>query len=179
MKNTLRMMSVLFALVLCVGVMAACGNTTAQPTAAPTTAAPTTEGTEPSVPFVAPPDAIGLVVSADLQLVTWQAYTTTEDTIDFKSVDVKALGTPAEMSLVYMESEVSYYSLVGGKLEQAQVTDVVPGSVIGITTLEEGVMEVYILSVPVEEEIDEEDPLEDLTEETLPAESTAPADDDV
>lgn len=173
MKNTLRIMSVLFALALCVGALAACGGNEAQPTAAPTAAQPTTEATEASTPFIAPPDQIGLVVSADSQLVTWNPYKTTEDTIDFKGVNVKSLGEAGEMALVYMESEVTYYSLANGKLEKVTVEDVIPGCVIGITTLEEGVMEVYIISVPVdEEESFDEDPLEDFADEAIPTEAT-------
>ena len=170
MKKTMRVATALFALVMIVGCFAACGTTTPVATNAP--AVSTTAGTEASTPFVAPPDQIGLVISADTQLVTWQPYETKEDTIDFKNVNLKSLGTAGEMSLVYMENEVTYYSLVTGTLEKATIEDVVVGSVVGVTTLEQGVMEVYILSVPTVESEVEADPLE-ATEVTIPAETTA------
>ena len=175
MKNSLRIMSVLLALVLCAGALAACGGNEAQPTAAPATAAPTTEGTEASTPFIAPPDQIGLVISADSQLITWQPYETKEDTIDFKAVDVKTLGDAGEMTLAYLEREVTFYSLVDGKLEKTAVETIIPGSVVGITTLEEGVMEVYVLSVPVEDlGTDDYEDVEDFEEVEIPPTTEAP-----
>jgi hypothetical protein len=172
MKTTLRVLSVLFMMVISVSAFAACGGTTAQPTTPAPTAGTqaTVEATEASVPFVAPPDQIGLVVSADTQLVTWHPYATTEDSLDFKSIKVKDLGKEGEMTLFYMEAEVTYYSLVGGKLEKVDVSAIVPGSVIGITTLEEGVQEVYILSVPAEEDDsdEQEDIIDEYIEETVP-----------
>ena len=174
MKSTLRVISALFVLVMMVSTFAACGNSTPAATTAPAAPETTTSATEASVPFVAPPDEIGLVISADSQLITWQPYETKEDTIDFKSVDVKALGEAGEMTLLYLEREVTYYSLVGGKLEKTTVEAAVPGSVVGVTTLEEGVMEVYILSVPAEEdETENEDPLGEFEEVTMPTESTS------
>jgi len=170
MKTTLRTVSALFALVMVIGVLAACGNNVPAVTTGPAVPA-TTGATEGSVPFVAPPDQVGLVISADTQLVTWQAYETKEDTIDFKSVNVKSLGNPGEMTLVYMEDEVTYYSLVTGELVKTTIDDIVPGAVIGITTLEEGVMEVYILSVPVEETEDEDDTVEEFVDVTIPSET--------
>lgn len=175
MKTTLRIVSALFLLVMIVSTFTACGNS-APATTVPTTAEPTTAATEASVPFVAPPDQIGLVTSADNQLVTWQPYETKEDTIDFKSVDVKTLGQPGEMALAYLEREVTFYSLVGGKLEKVSVESVVSGSVIGITTLEEGVMEVYILSVPVEDTGDDEyEDVEEFEDVEIPP-TTEPVD---
>jgi len=56
------------------------------------------------------------------------------------------------MDLFYLENEVTYYILVDGKLEKTTIEAVVKDAIIGITTLEEGVQEVYILSVPAEEE---------------------------
>ena len=78
------------------------------------------------------------------------------------------------MTLLYLEREVTYYSLVDGKLEKTTVEAAVPGSVVGVTTLEEGVMEVYILSVPAEEdETETEDPLIEFEEVTMPTESSS------
>ena len=174
MKTCLRIVSALFVLVMIVSTFAACGNS-APATTDPVATQPTTSATDASVPFVAPPDQIGLVISADDQLVTWQPYETKEDTIDFKSVDVKTLGDAGEMALVYMESEVTYYSLVGGKLEKVTVEAAVTGAVIGITTLEENVMEVYILSVPVENTGDDEyQDVEEFEEVEIPATTEAP-----
>jgi hypothetical protein len=166
MKNILRICSALFAIVLCMSLLAACGET-----AQPTEAAPTTVAPETSAPFVAPPDQIGEVISADAQLFTWKPFDTKEDVIDFKSVNIKELGETGEMTLVYMEQDLSFYSLVGGKLEAATIYDVVPGAIVGITTLEEGVQEVYILSVPSEDVDDEEDILEDVPDEVVPSET--------
>lgn len=178
MKNFVRVLSSLLAMILCVGLLGACGAEESTPTKATTQNTPTEVTTEGTEPFVAPPDALGLVVSADNQIITWNEYPTDEETIDFKSVDVKKLGKTEDMSICYMEAEVTYYSLVGGKLEKVTLEDVVPGSIVGVTTLEEGVQEVYILYVPVENDNTDEtdDPLE-YVEETIPVETTAPAED--
>lgn len=178
MKNFVRVLSSLLAMILCIGLLGACGAEESTPTKAATQNAPTEVITDGTEPFVAPPDAIGLVVSADNQIITWKEYPTDEETIDFKSVDVKKLGKTEDMSIYYMESEVTYYSVAGGKLEKVTLDDVVPGSIVGVTTLEEGVQEVYILYVPAENDgADEtEDPLE-YVEETVPTETTAPIED--
>ena len=176
MKNSVRVLCAILAMILCVGLLGACGAEETK-TTTPATAAPTETPTEGSEPFVAPPDAMGLVISADNQIITWQAYPTEEDTIDFKSVDVKKLGKAEDMSLYYMEREVTYYSIVTGTLEKVTVDDVVPGSIVGVTTLEEGVQEVYILYLPSDNADEEaEDPLE-YVEETIPVETTAPVED--
>ena len=80
MKTVFRAVSSLLALMMIIATFAACGTTAPTATNAPATQA-TTSGTEASVPFIAPPDQIGLVISADIQLITWQPYETKEDTI--------------------------------------------------------------------------------------------------
>lgn len=177
MKNTLRILSLAFAIVLCVGLMAACGgNGETKPTdeAKGTETVGTTApvGTEP---FVAPADSIGKIVAADSTLITWNTYATDDETIDFMGVNIKALGDPSEeMTLFYLEADVTYYMISEGKLVDATIEDVVPGSVIGITTLEEGVQEVYIVYVPVEDDgsDDYEDVIEEVVEATV-ADTTA------
>ena len=174
MKTVFRAVSSLLALMMIIATFAACGTTAPTATNAPATQA-TTSGTEASVPFIAPPDQIGLVISADIQLITWQPYETKEDTIDFKAVDVKALGDAGEMSLAYLEREVTFYSLADGKLEKISVEAITPGSVVGITTLEEGVMEVYVLYTPAEDMgNDDYEDVEDFEEVEIPATTEAP-----
>ena len=180
MNTTIRMFAMLIAVMLCFGLVACGGNsdTKATDSNVATDPVPTTEpaGTEP---FVAPPDALGKIVSADDTLITWNAYATEEDTIDFLGVDTKKLGDPAaEMSLYYLEEDVTFYTISKGKLVEAAAEDMVAGSIVGVTTLEEGVQEVYIVYVPVEDDgsDDYEDVLEEIIEETV-AETTAATED--
>jgi len=179
MKNTLRIMSALFAFVLCLGLLAACGSGTGADKG--TTAAnnndavPPTEtaGTEP---FVAPPDQVGKIIAADSTLITWNTYAPSDETIDFMSVDVKTLGdASAEATLCYLEGDVTCYLISEGKLVDATIDDVVPGSVVGVTTLEEGVQELYILYVPVEDDGSDDD--DDILEEIIPEEDIEAAED--
>lgn len=176
MNTTFRMLSLIIAVMLCFGLAACGGNADTKPTDSKVAAdpAPTTEpaGTEP---FVAPPDALGKIVAADATLITWNAYATEEETIDFMGVDTKKLGDPdAEMTLYYLEEDVTYYTINEGKLVAAAAEDMVPGSIVGVTTLEEGVQEVYIVYVPVEDDgsDDYDDTLEEIIEETV-ADTTA------
>lgn len=178
MKNTLRILSLVAVMVLCFGLLAACGNSgDAQPTQTnPVTDPSGTTAPAGTEPFVAPADQVGKVVAADSTLITWNTYKTDDDTIDFMGVNVKELGDAAEeMTLFYLEADVTYYKISEGKLVEAAVEDVVAGSVIGITTLEEGVQEVYIISVPVVDEGSDEyeDTLEEIIEETTPATTAA------
>lgn len=171
MRNTLRFMSVAVVFVLCFALMAACGKADAEPTqkATEVTTIATTVSDE-TEPFVAPPDALGKVVSADTSLITWNVYEISDETIDFMGIDVKELGKPSEeMTLFYFDGEVTYYIVSEGKLVAATYEDVVADSIVGITTLEEGVQEVYIIYVP---EIDDgsddyEDTVEEIVEETV------------
>lgn len=178
MKNAFRFLAAFLSLILCVVFFAACGGqtgsntTTNAPATDPAPDAGTTAGTEP---FVAPPDAIGLVVSADAALITWYTYESDKETIDFMGVDVKALGdASSDMSLYYLESDVDYYLIKNSKLVDATVDDVLPGSVVGVTTLEEGVQEVYIISQPAEEveEPVEDDVVEEVADD-IPTDTTA------
>lgn len=149
MKNTLRYIFVFTAFVLCAGLLAACGTSSDTQTQPSSTATPATQASEP---FAAPPDDMGKVVSADSELITWNDYAVDDETIDFMGVDVDTLKEPnKEMSIVYLEDNVSYYLIRDGKLVDAAAEDVVPGAVIGITTLEKGVQEVYILLAPEED----------------------------
>lgn len=181
MKN-IRILSILMAVMLCVSLLAACGeqggsdnkNVSPNTTEAP---APTDDATTGTEPFVAPPDALGLVVSADSELITWYTYKTDKDVIDFMGVDVKALDDPAEeMSLYYLEGAVTYYLIADGKLVDATADDAVEGSIVGVTTLEEGVQEVYIVyQPPFDDGSDEVDDFqEEIVDENIePTESTA------
>ena len=155
MKLNLRTLSLVLAFVLCFGLLAACGGKTEEntkPASGETTTAPAE-----SEAFVIPPDQMGKIVAADSTLITWNEYASEDKTIDFMGVDTKALKDPSEeITLFYLEEEVTYYLIKEGKLVDATIDDVVPDSIIGITTLEEGVQEVYIISVPVEDNGEDE-----------------------
>ena len=150
-------------------ILAGCGVDTADGTkdTAPVVTNPvdTTAATET---FVPPADALGQVVSVSDDIITWYAFSTDQDTIDFLSVDVKKLDDASEeMSLFYLEENVSYYSVVNGKLIDAEANDAVKGAIVGITTLEEGVQEVYIIATPIVEEDTTEEEVEPATEEIV------------
>lgn len=150
MKFNLRALMAVFAAVLCLGLLAACGGLTAENTK-PAAEATTTAPAETEA-FVIPADQMGMIVAADSTLITWNEYAVEDKTIDFMGVDTKELKDPSkDVTLFYLEEDVTYYLIKDGKLVEAAIEDVVSGSVIGITTLEEGVQEVYILSVPVED----------------------------
>lgn len=155
MKNYIRILSVVFVMVLCIGLMAACGNTAENEnkttTAATEAGADEIVDVEAAEPFVAPADQVGKVISADGSLITWYPYEVEGETIDFKGLKLDKL-EESEMGLLYLEREVTYYLLVDGKMEKTTADVIEKDCVIGVTTLEEGVQEVYILSVPVEEE---------------------------
>ena len=188
MSNMFRISSALIAVCLCVGLLAACGMPAAnggKETLGTTEGDPvpdTTVGTQDETkPFVAPPDAVGLVVSADDELITWYVYETKEETIDFMGLDVTALGDAAsEMSLCYLEEDVSFYIIVDGKIVEAYVEDIWAGSIVGVTTLEDGVQEVYIISRPDDDsgEYVDEEIFKEVVDETV-APTTVPEDDEV
>ena len=170
MKINLRVLSVAIVAMLCFGVLAACGGQTIE-TTKPTTEAVTTAPAE-SEAFVIPPDQMGLIVAADSTLITWNEYAVEDNTIDFMGVDTKELKEPAkDISLFYLEENVTYYMIQDGKLVAAVIDDLVPGAVVGITTLEEGVQEVYILSVPVEDNGENE--VVDIVDEIIDATTVA------
>ena len=187
MKNMFRIVSALIAVFLCVGLFAACGTGTGannDQTIGTTEGNPAPETTVnnegETEPFVAPPDAVGLVVSAENELITWYVYETKEETIDFMGLNVKALGDAAsEMSLCYLEEDVSFYMIVDGKIVEAIIEDIWVGSVVGVTTLEKGVQEVYIISRPADDsdEYVEDEVFEEVVDEIVP-ETTVPEDDD-
>ena len=157
MKIYLRVLCVVFVFVVCFGLLAACDtmpsfNSNENRFEDDNNAGKNNYAVKESVPYVIPDDKVGVVVAADEQLITWTPYETEEKNIDFKGLIIADLGLPGEMDLFYLENEVTYYILVDGKLEKTTIEAVVKDAVIGITTLEEGVQEVYILSVPVEEE---------------------------
>ena len=170
MKNSIRVLSVLFALALCFGLFAACDvmpsfnsneNRFADDNGAGNNAV-----VRESVPYVIPADQVGVVIAADAQLITWSPYVTEGESIDFKGLKINDLGLPGEMALFYLEREVTYYILEDGKFEKTTAEAVVKDAVVGVTTLEQGVQEVYILSVPAEEEEEyEEVVLDETTEE--------------
>lgn len=193
MNNLFRILSALIAVFLCLGLFAACdmgaGSGNGDETLGGTEGDPvpeTTVGIEDETQvFVIPPDAVGLIVSADNELITWYAYETKEDTIDFMGLNVKALGdAAAEMSLCYLEEDVSFYMIVDGKIVAAYIEDIWPGSVVGVTTLEEGVQEVYIISRPDDGsgETIEDETIEDVVDEveatTVPADDETPEQED-
>lgn len=134
--------------------------------------ADTTAATEA---FVPPADALGLVVSVSDDIITWYEIPTDPDTIDYLSVDIEKLDDASEeMSLFYLEDNVSYYRIVNGKLIDADAYEAVKGAVVGVTTLEEGVQEVYIIATSVMDNDmleEEDDPIveEIVEDETNPA----------
>lgn len=173
MKISIYIITALLCLSL---VLAGCGMDTAgegkDNGLVPTDPVDTTAATEA---FVPPADAIGQVVSVSDDIITWYAFPTDQDTIDFLSVDVEKLDDASEeMSLFYLEENVSYYKIVNGKLIDADAYEAVKDSIVGVTTLEEGVQEVYIIATLVVDDdmIEEEDDpiVEEIVEdETNPA----------
>jgi hypothetical protein len=170
MKNYLRFLSAVFALVICFGLLAACDtmpsfnsndNRFDKDNEDRNNYTP-----KESVPYVVPADQVGVAVAADENLITWYPYATEEENLDFKSLDIDKLGLPGEMALFYLENEVTYFILVDGKMVETTVESIVKDAVVGVTTLEQGVQEVYILSVPEEKEEEYEEVIvEDETEE--------------
>ena len=175
MKFNLRVLSVAIVAMLCFGILAACGGQPVE-TTQPTTEAVTTAATAESEAFVIPADQMGLIVAADSTLITWNEYAVEDNTIDFMGVDTKELKDPAkDISLFYLEEDVTYYLIKDGKLAEATVEDLVSGAIVGITTLEEGVQEVYVLFVPAEDNGDNEvvDHVEEIVD--VPTATTAAA----
>lgn len=157
MKNHIRVLSAVIAFVLCFALLAACDtmpsfNSNENRFADDNGANKNNSAVKESVPYVVPADQVGVVVAADAQLITWNPYVTEEDSIDFKNLKISDLGLPGEMALFYLEREVTYYILEDGKMEKTTADALVKDAVVGVTTLEEGVQEVYILSVPNEKE---------------------------
>lgn len=187
MNNLFRVLSALIAVFVCVGLFVACGTLTdrddEKETLGCTEGDPAPETNlnngDETTPFVAPPDAVGVIISADDELLTWYLYETKEETIDFMDLDLKSLGDAAsEMSLYYLEDDVSFFLIEDGKIVEAYIEDVWAGSVVGVTTLEDGVQEVYIISRPGDEddEIVVEEIVDDFIDETEP--TIVPEDDE-
>ena len=175
MKTSIAVFACLLCLVLIFA--AGCGASSANVDVATEAKndVPETTGAEE---IVLPPDAIGVVVSANEDTITWYAFDMESEAIDFLDLNVKMLLDPAkEMSIYYLEDNISFYFIRNDRLYDAVLSDVVPGSIVGVSTIEEGVQEVYILSVPTDsaalEEMEEEAPEVEFDEITVDKEVEA------
>lgn len=169
MKNILRILSVVGVLLLCIGMLVACGTDSGEVSPSTTLTMESIAGSEP---FIAPPDALGKVIAVDSSLVTWNTFAINEEVIDFMGVDVEKLDAPNEEAVVvYLEDDISCYLIKDGKLVDITLDEIQPGAVIGITTLEEGVQDIYILYNPAPQKqtddvTDEEEVVEDFAPES-------------
>ena len=81
MKNYIRVLAVVFAFALCVGLFAACEvtpsfNSNENRFAEDKNGGNANPVIRESVPYVIPADMVGVVVDANEQLITWSPYVT-------------------------------------------------------------------------------------------------------
>jgi len=148
MKHTLKVLSLILALVLCLGVMAGCSNESDNKQTEPSK-----ESTAPTETLPPNPnkDTIGLVNFSGSYCIGLNLYYTTEVITDYTALDVSTLTSAKDHTTVELGDNVTYKIVKDGALVDTTAVVVREGCMIAVIKNEDKSQTVIILSLPQDE----------------------------
>jgi hypothetical protein len=132
-----KSLALALVLVMCMGVLVACGEDPTTPTNKPTT--PTT------LPAVEK-DVVGIVKEISASFVILETYVNELDIIKYEKLDVYSLKLTGETDYVYVSSTAAYGHYTDGKLTDLKSSDLKVGDIVVITKTAKGVQQIVIMN---------------------------------
>ena len=158
MNKFVKTLALVLALVLCMGMLAACGdNESTNPTTKP-------DSTKPSTMPTVEKDVIGIVKEISTTFVVLETYVSELDAVNYEKLNLETLKLTGEKDYVYLSSTATYGHYTDGKLTNLKSTDLSVGDIIVVTKTAKGAQQIVIMNYKTA-----------TTTPTNPSEPTTPA----
>lgn len=138
MKFT-RSLALVLVMILCVGLLAACGNNTAG----------TTPTTKPAVTTTAEKEIVGIVTQVSSSFVKLELYTV-EEGFDYLTLDVNTLTASGETDYVYINSTAVYDYVKDGALVSLKAGCMKVGHIVAVVKNVKGIQQFVLLNYSTE-----------------------------
>ena len=160
MKTKKKYLSLLMALLMCIGIFSGCSGTSdTYYEDDPGTSANTNDELDESIQAE---DVLGEVTYVGTSYLSLTTYESASEITDYAAVDVSSLTEVGGMEYVYPDANAEYYKVSSAMLVSASYEDLAAGCMIAVTTGSDGTQQIIIL-----EEVADEDLTDDAaTEET-------------
>lgn len=160
MKTKKKYLSLLMALLMCIGIFSGCSGTSdTYDEDDPGTSANTNDELDESVQAE---DVLGEVTYVGTSYLSLTTYESASEITDYAAVDVSSLTEVGGMEYVYPDANAEYYKVSSAMLVSASYEDLAAGCMIAVTTGSDGTQQIIIL---------EEAAAENLTDDTATEET--------
>ena len=157
MNKFVKSLALVLALVLCMGMLAACGEEPTTPTTKP-------DATKPSTMPTVEKDVIGIVKEISTTFLVLETYENELDVVNYEKLNLETLKLTGETDYVYLSSTAVYAHYTDGKLTDLKSADLSVGDIIVVTKTAKGTQQIVIMNYKTE-----------TTEPTTPSQPTTPA----
>jgi ABC-type glycerol-3-phosphate transport system substrate-binding protein len=139
MKFT-RSLALVLVMILCVGLLAACGNKGTDAT---------TPSTKPAVTTTAEKEIVGIVTQVSSSFVKLELYTV-EEGFDYLTLDVNTLTASGETDFVYINSTAVYDYVKDGALVGLKAGCMEVGHIVAVVKNVKGIQQFVLLNYSTE-----------------------------
>lgn len=152
MKKFMKSLALVLALVLCMGMLAACGdNDSTTPTTKP-------DSTKPSTMPTVDKDVIGIVKEISGTFVVLETYENELDIVNYEKLNLETLKLSGDTDYVYISSTAVVGHYTDGKLTDLKISNLSVGDIVVITKSAKGNQQIVIMNYKVAEPTDPTDP---------------------
>lgn len=158
MNKFAKSLALVLVLVLCMGMLAACGdNQSTNPTTKP-------DSTKPSTMPAVEKDVVGIVKEISTSFVVLETYVNELDVVNYEKLNLENLKLTGETDYVYISGTAVVGHYTDGKLTDLKISDLSEGDIIVITKTAKGAQQIVIMNYKAQS-----------TEPTTPSEPSKPA----
>lgn len=171
MKTKKKYLSLLMALLMCIGIFSGCSGTSdTYDEDDPGTSANTNDELDESVQAE---DVLGEVTYVGTSYLSLTTYESASEITDYAAVDVSSLTEVGSMEYVYPDTNAEYYKVSSAMLVSASYEDLAAGCMIAVTTGSDGTQQIIILEEAADEDLTDDAATEETEDdgEMLPVDT--------
>lgn len=171
MKTKKKYLSLLMALLMCIGIFSGCSGTSdTYDEDDPGTSANTNDELDESVQAE---DVLGEVTYVGTSYLSLTTYESASEITDYAAVDVSSLTEVGGMEYVYPDANAEYYKVSSAMLVSASYEELAAGCMIAVTTGSDGTQQIIILEEAAAEDLTDDAAIEETEDdgEMLPVDT--------
>lgn len=171
MKTKKKYLSLLMALLLCVGIFSGCSDTSDTYDEDDPGTSTNTNGELDEI--VQAEDVLGEVTYVGTSYLSLTTYESASEITDYAAVDVSSLTEVGSMEYVYPDTNAEYYKVSSAMLVSASYEDLAAGCMIAVTTGSDGTQQIIILEEAADEDLTDDTATEETEDdgEMLPVDT--------
>lgn len=171
MKTKKKYLSLLMALLLCVGIFSGCSDTSDTYDEDDPGTSTNTNGELDEI--VQAEDVLGEVTYVGTSYLSLTTYESASEITDYAAVDVSSLTEVGGMEYVYPDANAEYYKVSSAMLVSASYEDLAAGCMIAVTTGSDGTQKIIILEEAADEDLTDDTATEETEDdgEMLPVDT--------